>query len=68
MERLIRSPKEEVVGLREWASTQELEQALAVWVELYNTRYLHSTLGYRTPSDFELQQHPHPCTQPSPLD
>lgn len=55
-ERLMRTLKEELLWLREWTSPLELEQALAAWIEWYNTRYLHSALGYRTPCQVE-QQH-----------
>ncbi|MDF0677387.1 MAG: integrase core domain-containing protein [Nitrospira sp.] len=56
IERLMRTLKEELLWLREWASALDLERALAAWVDLYNTRYLHSTLGYRRPYQFE-QEH-----------
>jgi transposase InsO family protein len=52
-ERVMRTLKEELLWLREWTSALELERALAAWVEWYNTRYLHSTLGYRTPCAME---------------
>ncbi len=55
-ERLMRTLKEELLWLREWTSPLALEQALAAWIEWYNTRYLHSALGYRTPCQVE-QQH-----------
>jgi transposase InsO family protein len=47
---------EELLWLREWTSPLELEQSLPAWVEWYNTRHLHSALGYRTPCQVE-QQH-----------
>jgi transposase InsO family protein len=54
---LISTPKddtsEERVWLREWDSPLELEKALAAWIEWYNTQYLHSALGYRTPCQVE---------------
>lgn len=52
-ERLMRTLKEELLWLREWTSPLELERALAAWVDWYNTRYLHSALGYRTPCQVE---------------
>jgi len=55
-ERLMRTLKEEFLWLREWTSPLELERALTAWIEWYNTRYLHSALGYRTPCQVE-QQH-----------
>lgn len=54
-ERLMRTLKEELLWLREWTSALELERALAAWVNWYNTRYLHSALGYRTPCQVEQQ-------------
>lgn len=60
-ERLMRTLKEELLWLREWTSPLELEQSLTAWVEWYNTRYLHSALGYRIPCQVE-QQH---CTSHS---
>ncbi|NGZ09846.1 MAG: hypothetical protein CV088_10735 [Nitrospira sp. LK70] len=53
LERLMPTLKEELLYLREWASVLHLERALAAWVDLYNTRYLHSTLRYRRPCHFE---------------
>jgi transposase InsO family protein len=58
-ERLMRTLKEELLWLREWTSPLELEQALAAWVQWYNTRYWHSALGYRTPCQVEQQQLSH---------
>ncbi len=55
-ERLMRTLKEELLWLREWTSPLELEQAFPAWIEWYNTRYLHSALGYRTPCQTEQQQ------------
>ena len=52
-ERFMRTLKEELLWLREWTSALELERALAAWVHWYNTRYLHSALGYRTPCQVE---------------
>lgn len=58
-ERLMRTLKEELLWLREWTSPVELEQALAAWVDWYNTRYRHSALGYQTPMEFEHQHLSH---------
>ena len=52
-ERLMRTMKDEFIWLREWTSHQDVEHALAQWVERYNTRYRHSSLGYKTPRQFE---------------
>ena len=54
-ERLMRTLKEELLWLREWTSPLELEQAIGAWIEWYNTRYLHSALGYWTPCEVEQQ-------------
>jgi len=54
-EHLMRTLKEELIWLREWTSPLELEQALVAWITWYNTRYLHSALGYRTPCQLEQQ-------------
>lgn len=54
-ERLIRTIKEELIWLREWSSVAELAQAVAAFVEDFNQGYLHSALGYKTPSAFERQ-------------
>jgi len=62
-ERLMRTLKEELVWLREWTSPLELEQALVAWIEWYNTCYLHSTLGYRTPCQVERDHQPSHSTQ-----
>ena len=59
----MRTLKEELLWLRESTNPLELEQALAAWIEWYNTRYLHSALGYRTPSDVERQHQPSHSTQ-----
>ncbi len=52
-ERLMRTLKEELFCIREWTSVVELEHAVTAWIEWYNSSYLHSTLGYRTPNAFE---------------
>jgi len=48
-ERMIRTMKEELFWLREWESERELSQELDKWVDYYNSSYLHSAHGYRTP-------------------
>lgn len=48
-ERFFRTLKEELLWLREWTSPLELMNEVGEWLEGYNTGYLHSTLGYRTP-------------------
>ena len=62
-ERLMRTMKEELIWLREWSSHHELYEALATWVENYNTTYHHSALGYKTPTQFEQDNQPSSLTQ-----
>ncbi len=52
-ERVMRTLKEELLWLREWPSVLDLEHAVTAWINWYNSSYLHSTLGYRTPNAFE---------------
>jgi putative transposase len=52
-ERVFRTMKEELLWLREWHSPFELIEALGTWVEIYNRSYLHSSLGYQSPEQFE---------------
>ncbi len=52
-ERFMRTMKEECLWLQEWNSPNELESKLKQWIEFYNTQYLHSTLGYKPPVEFE---------------
>ena len=48
-ERTMRTIKEELFWLREWRSLEHLAHALSDWIELFNTTYLHSALGWKTP-------------------
>lgn len=52
-ERFMRTMKEELLWLREWRSVDELSKELEMWVDQYNSGYLHSALGYRTPVEVE---------------
>jgi len=62
-ERLMRTLKEELFWLRGWTSPLELERALTAWVDWYNTRYLRSALGYRTPCSVEQKHRASHSTQ-----
>ena len=52
-ERMMRTMKEELIWTREFESFEQLSLALDAWVQDYNATYLHSTLGYVSPSVFE---------------
>jgi putative transposase len=56
-ERMMRTLKEELLWLREWTSPVFLEQELERWIRDYNEHYLHSALGYRSPSQVERDYH-----------
>jgi len=67
-ERMIRTMKEELFWLREWENERELIRELCKWVEYYNGRYLHSTLGYRTPIQAEEAYYRHQTSHLMPLE
>lgn len=49
--------KAEAMPLDGWASRTEAERAIFSWLEVfYNRRRRHSSLGYRSPVDYETQQ------------
>jgi putative transposase len=54
-----------------WADAQEIELATSSWVSWYNSRRLHSSLGYRTPIEYENAYYngelPEPEDQPRDL-
>lgn len=54
-ERMMRTMKEELFWLKEWDSPFVLGKEFSEWVEKYNSSYLHSALGYKTPEQFEKQ-------------
>jgi transposase InsO family protein len=56
-ERVMRTLKEECLWLSEWTSPFELSRALANWITYDNEHDLHSSLGDRTPRQFELDYH-----------
>ncbi|XCM77593.1 IS3 family transposase (plasmid) [Kitasatospora sp. HUAS MG31] len=46
--------KRELIGERPWPSRVAARSAIFEWIEgWYNIRRLHSTLGYRSPADYE---------------
>lgn len=52
-ERVIRTLKEDLVWPREWDNTYDFKDALDKWVNDYNYDFPHSSLGYKTPAEFE---------------
>ncbi|MCD6094048.1 MAG: IS3 family transposase [Candidatus Omnitrophica bacterium] len=55
-ERVIRTIKEDLIWLREWNLPFEIEEELKTWIKNYNEDFPHSSLGYKTPSQFEKEQ------------
>lgn len=55
-ERMIRTIKEEVIWLEEFASFSEAKETISRWIEQdYNVLYPHSALGYLSPVEFEAR-------------
>jgi putative transposase len=54
-ERFMRTFKEEVVYANEFDSFEEAAEAVNYFIKYYNEEYLHSTLGYLSPVEFEKQ-------------
>lgn len=54
-ERMIRTIKEECLWLKEWQNPFELINDFKNWAEDFNTSYLHSALGYKTPQQKETE-------------
>jgi putative transposase len=53
-ERLFRTLKSEEVYLKNYETYEEAEANISVFIEdIYNTKRLHSALGYRPPTEFE---------------
>jgi hypothetical protein len=50
---MIRTMKEDLFWLREWENEREISLELGKWVDYYNSSYLHSAHGYRTPVEGE---------------
>jgi putative transposase len=52
-ERFMRTLKEECLWLKEWTCPYTLITTMDAWITTYNEHYLHSTLGYKSPGQFE---------------
>jgi len=50
---MMRTIKEELIWLNEYADVWELKKAMKQWIDEYNNDYLHSALGYKSPVQFE---------------
>ena len=44
----MRTLKEELLWLEEFAGLDEAREKLSAWIDFYNNRYLHSALGYKS--------------------
>jgi transposase InsO family protein len=55
-ERVMRTIKEEVVWLNEFDNLQEAKEKIGKWIDNdYNRLYVHSSLGYMSPEEYEMQ-------------
>jgi putative transposase len=55
-ERVMRTIKEEIIWLNEFASFEEAKEKIGRWIqEDYNKLYVHSQLGYMSPEEFEAK-------------
>ena len=52
-ERVIRTIKEDLIWPNDFQTPFELQAALDGWITDYNTDYPHSSLGYKTPCEFD---------------
>lgn len=51
VERVIRTLKEELLWTRDWADADEVANAVREWMERYNRRRPHQSLGWSTPAE-----------------
>lgn len=52
-ERFMRTIKEELLWLNEFGSFEEAKRVIGEWMRWYNTKYVHSSLGYLSPEEYE---------------
>lgn len=57
------SLKRELVGRYRFEDRAGARRAIFTWINRYNTRRLHSTLGYLPPTEWENTYHQHPADQ-----
>ncbi|MCM8784575.1 MAG: integrase core domain-containing protein, partial [Candidatus Omnitrophica bacterium] len=57
-ERVIRTMKEDLIWLKveQWKSPFDVEEDLKAWISRYNNDFPHSSLGYKTPVQYEKEQ------------
>ncbi|MDW7998386.1 MAG: integrase core domain-containing protein, partial [Thermodesulfovibrio sp.] len=56
-ERVMRTIKEELIWVKEFSSFEEAKERIREWVGFYNRFYLHSSLGYLSPKEYEIKYH-----------
>jgi len=55
-ERIMRTIKEEVIWLNEFANFEEAKERMGRWIQDdYNKLYVHLQLGYMSPEEFEVR-------------
>ncbi len=53
-ERVIRTIKEECIWINDFDNFKEAKETIGKWIEYdYNKLYIHSSLGYLSPEEFE---------------
>lgn len=52
-ERVIRTIKEEVLWIQEFDKLEDVKEKMQEFVEFYNNLYVHSSLGYKSPKEYE---------------
>ena len=67
MESTIGLFKTEVIhaeGRQSWSSWQAVETATAIWVDWFNHRRLHSSIGHQPPLEYETSYHQNHAQEP----
>ncbi|MDW7999135.1 MAG: integrase core domain-containing protein, partial [Thermodesulfovibrio sp.] len=54
-ERVMRTIKEELIWVDEFSSFEEAKERIWEWIRFYNRFYVHSSLGYLSPEEYEIQ-------------
>lgn len=58
-ERFFRTIKEELLWINEFETPMEAKRRIEEWIDWFNREYIHSTLGYLSPNDFEIKWRSH---------